>query len=177
MSAIISECEKYRYALTRSNSNPSDSQWSSIVFLMLNPSTADDVKPDPTVTRLKGFIDAWGVNGLIVVNLFAFRASKPKVMLAAHKEGIDIIGPKNDAFIRELCAFKNVVCAWGANAHAQDRVEHVLKLLDEVGAQTWCMGVNDDGSPKHPLYLKGDTQLQPYPAPVTSTDNPNSDLF
>lgn len=128
-------------------------------FLMLNPSTADEDSPDPTVARCIGFARSFGYDRLTVVNLFALRATDPKVMLAH----ADPIGPRNDYHIdRAIEMSALVVCAWGNHGKHRDRARRVADRLAAWGIPLHCLGTNADGSPKHPLYLKANTRPQPW---------------
>lgn len=151
MSAVISDCSNYRYVLEREKgSNP-------LVFLMLNPSTADASLDDPTIRRCRRFAFDNGYTGIVVVNLFAFRATKPKDLFSAN----DPVGPLNELYISEQTIQKDVCCAWGANAPT-DRVQAVKNVLAYSDANTLCLGVTKNGSPRHPLYVKADQKLVKY---------------
>lgn len=120
---------------------------------MLNPSTADAVKDDPTIRRVIGFARSWGCGSLQVLNLFAIRATDPRVMLAAD----DPVGPENDEHIaRELRAAKSedrfVLAAWGAHGGHRARDFHVMHRLVD-GVDWRCLGRTHQGHPKHPLYV------------------------
>jgi hypothetical protein len=129
------------------------------VFLMLNPSTADEAKPDPTVSRCIGFAERLGHATLTVVNLFALRATDPADMLR-HP---DPIGPDNDTHIGLACAdAARVICAWGNHGKHRGRARAVVAGLAAIGVRLSCLGTNRDGSPKHPLYLKSDSQPRPW---------------
>lgn len=151
--AIISPCGLYRYTLDRI--------WGPgtiALFAMLNPSTADAECNDPTIRRTISFAKREGCGGLSVVNLFAFRATKPKALLDAD----DPVGPENDNFIRiamNRCAGP-WIAAWGADKmiHYKGRALMVEKLL---GHRAMCLGKTKQGHPGHPLYVPGDTPLQP----------------
>lgn len=156
MSAVISACGRYRYVLGR----PSEvvcPEGAPAIFLMLNPSTADAEIDDPTIRRCRAFARQWGCAGLVVVNLYAFRSVSPKAMASAP----DPVGPLNDSYLRGACENQDVVCAWGRHGRPE-RIAEVIELLKSVRARTFCLGVNQDGSPKHPLYLKSGSALQPY---------------
>jgi hypothetical protein len=157
--AIISACGQYRYTLSRDSEN-----WATgapAVFLMLNPSTADAMIDDPTIRRCRKFSDRWGMNGIVVVNLYALRSTDP-AGLWEHK---DPVGPANDAYLLHIAhSAKQVICAWGANAR-QDRVEQVVQVLRAAGAKMLCLGVTKQGMPKHPLYIRGDQPLTEWIAP------------
>jgi hypothetical protein len=139
-------------------------------FIMLNPSTADANLDDPTIRRCIGFAKSWGCHGLLVVNLYALRAHNPRRLW----EASDPVGPKNDTYLenyidRALWLKWPLVAAWGANAKP-DRVAQVLALA-RCGAMPGeeslqALGVTKSGAPRHPLYLRADAVLAPWP--VTS---------
>lgn len=153
MSAEISPCGAYRYILTREID--CILRWNRpALFIMLNPSTADATKDDPTIRRCISFAERECCTSLTVVNLFALRATNPKELLN-HK---DPIGPFNDLRITEQIQRHKmgiIVAAWGAHPFAKDRAKEVM---DRFGP-FMCLGTNKDGSPKHPLYVKKDTPL------------------
>lgn len=155
--AVISECLNYRYSLSR---RWSDEQDNSIVFCMLNPSTADASIDDPTIKRCIGFGRIWGFSEIYVVNLYAFRTSKPKELWKSN----DPVGLENDKFLKELAGkYKNIVCAWGGNAK-NDRAIEVANILKESGANLWSFGVTQKGHPKHPLYIPEIQKLESWSA-------------
>lgn len=121
---------------------------------MLNPSTADANADDPTIRRCKRFAEDLGYTGLIVVNLYAFRATNPKALIFAE----DPVGPDNDTYIKALCAHRDVICAWGANA-GTDRVSAVVQLLKSVNASMYHLGLTKGGMPKHPLYISANQTM------------------
>ncbi len=144
--AVFSQCRKYRYSLSRIW----DPQFSKVLFIGLNPSTADEHHDDPTVRRCIGFARKWGFGGLILVNLFGYRSTNPAGLLKAN----DPVGPRNDKHILAGAgAATRVVIAWGTKGSLFARDQHVLSLLPNAH----CLGVTKDGHPKHPLYLAGDT--------------------
>lgn len=148
MSAVISDCGRYRYMLTR-GTGPR-----RLVFIMLNPSTADAETDDPTIRRCTGFAATLGYTGIIVLNLYAFRATQPAALWSQS----DPVGPSNDMYLPALAGDDTIVCAWGANAKP-DRVAHVAALLREAGARLMCLGTTKSGAPRHPLYVRGDQPL------------------
>lgn len=162
MNATISACGKYRYDLVRSIIQPNHTD-RPMLFIMLNPSTADGWVDDRTIRRCKNFAKREGCGQLIVVNLFAFRTPEPRV-LAIEPEPI---GSGNDLVITRWMTFvKNqgglIVCAWGAHPIARSRgydlKESSVGLFDLL-----CLGKTDDGSPRHPLYLTASAPLVPFP--------------
>lgn len=153
MGAVISECEKYRYVLTRKI--PQAVRWvKPCLFIMLNPSTADAELDDPTIRRCMGFAKEWLCTELTVVNIFALRATDPKELYQA----ADPIGPENDKHLWEQIDKHSVggviVAAWGAHKIAEERGNKIA----EIGLQ--CLGKTKNGSPRHPLYLKRDAALE-----------------
>lgn len=144
--ATFSECKRYRYRLWRRWLPSPAPVW---VFLMLNPSTADEAANDPTVERCERRARMGGAGALEVVNVFAWRSTDPHVLpyLA------DPVGrPENDRAIVEACkGAERVICGWGK--HAGDRGRYVLSILRAAGVRPLCLAVNKDGSPRHPLYV------------------------
>jgi hypothetical protein len=145
--AQFSRCRKWRYLLWR--------RWSEgpvANFLMLNPSTADEVKLDPSCTRARNYAEQWKFGALVVTNLFGWRATDPDDMKAA----LDPVGRGNDAAI--LAAARSaglVVCAWGNHGLHQDRAQRVLAHLKKAGVNLHILRLNGCGQPAHPLYLPG----------------------
>lgn len=147
--AVFSPCRCYRYTLFRDLGM----QGPQLTVVMLNPSTADAVKDDPTIRRVIGFAKSWGCGSVQVLNLFAIRATDPREMLAAD----DPVGPENDEHLtRELRMAKDdgrfVLAAWGSHGGHMSRDFQVThKLVD--GVDWRCLGRTHGGSPKHPLYV------------------------
>lgn len=151
MTAEFSPCGTYRYVLTRKTKCPF--RWvRRALFIMLNPSTADAIQDDPTIRRCISFAGREGCTDLTVVNLFALRATNPKE-LYGHP---DPVGPLNDIRLAEMIASHTfVIAAWGSHAFAKDRAKHII---DKFGPFL-CLGKTKDGSPRHPLYVKGNAEL------------------
>lgn len=150
--AVFSPDRDYRYLLWR--------RWEHnapyCLFIGLNPSTANERDDDPTIRRCKRFADDWGFGAVVMANLFALRATDPKVMLA-HSEPIGI---DNDVWLQDLARGAGViVCAWGANGGHQQRDGRVNILLQHYDLK--CLGTTKAGKPRHPLYIKADKQLEP----------------
>ena len=117
---------------------------------MLNPSTADEFKLDPTCARARSYAELWGYGGLIVTNVFGWRATDPNEMRAAK----DPVGPGNDAaIVRAAKEAGIVVCAWGNHGQFLDRSSAVRSLLNKNKIQLHTLRVNANGEPAHPLYL------------------------
>ena len=144
ISATAEMCGEYRYTLTRLW----DPALPMITFVLLNPSTADAVQPDPTLRRCVSFAKREGYGGMVILNLYAFRTKDPKVMMAA----ADPVGPDNDRVLAGVMG--TVVAAWGTNADPA-RVSRVLALLPRLHA----LGITKNGHPRHPLYVRADAPL------------------
>jgi hypothetical protein len=123
MAAAISKCEKYRYLLVRELSQ----QLGCAIFIVLNPSTADSQKDDPTIHKCMGFAEKWGYGQLRVINLFAYRATSPKDMLAA-----DPVGEENKYWVDQTLRKNDgiVICAWGANGGFMEQDLEMMDWLD-----------------------------------------------
>ncbi len=146
--ADLSPCGLYRYRLWR----VWDRAHPTMLFIGLNPSTADAEQDDPTVRRCIGFAREWGYGGIEVANLFAFRATDPGKLLTA----ADPVGPDNDAWLERLRAGSPAaVAAWGANPLAHSRAKAFGAALRPLA----CLGVTKDGAPRHPLYVRKGTPL------------------
>ena len=146
--ALFSPCRRYRYLLWR--------RWSSappLVFVCLNPSTADEQNNDPTNRRTIGFARALGFGGMVMANLYAYRATQPKDLFRA----MDPVGADNDQILAALGnAGLTLVAGWGNHGHRPERLAQIRSLSFSA------LRVNGTGAPAHPLYLPKDLGLQPY---------------
>ncbi len=135
-----------------------------VVFVMLNPSTADAKIDDATIRRCMGFAFAWRFRELMVVNLFGWRATDPDELLAA----ADPAGPENRRAILSVCRGGTLhVAAWGHIAgRLSGTAEEVAGVLKEKGYNLKCLGVTKDGQPRHPLMLK--KSAKPVDWPIAS---------
>ncbi len=130
---------------------------SHLVVIGLNPSTATEDVDDPTIRRCIGFAKAWGRDGLVMLNLFPFRATDPQAMKAATMTRETLA--RNDAAISAVAdAVGSVLVAWGDDGEHLGQAARVLRLLDTVDATAWCLAVNKSGHPRHPLYVRADCQ-------------------
>ena len=146
--AVLSPTGLYRYSLTRSWSQV---ELTRVLWVMLNPSTADAELDDPTIRRCIGFSKTWGFDSLEVVNLFAMRATNPAELRMCP----DPVGSLNDLHIAAAVACADlVVAAWGAHPLATERAKAVLPLLGEPV----CLGRTKSGAPRHPLYVRADAE-------------------
>ena len=151
--AHFSRCGRYRYALERTFSGAGGD--SSVLLVMLNPSTADAEQDDPTIRRCQGFARRLGAERLLVGNLYAWRATRPKDLFAA----TDPVGPANDRWLRSLARRADrIIVAWGAHAPVA-RSEAVSRLLARCGKPLLALGSTAAGQPRHPLYLRSDSPL------------------
>ena len=145
--AVFSACENYRYTLWRI--------WGGnglVQFIGLNPSTADHERSDPTVTRCINFARRWGYGGLVMTNIFAFRATHPRDM----KSSGSPIGRDNDEALKVTRSYcTEAVAAWGVHGTFWGREEQVANLL--LGRRLVSLGETKAGHPRHPLYIPADT--------------------
>lgn len=174
--AVVSADELFRYRLDR--------VWGDgppLVFVMLNPSTADGTEDDPTVRRCMGYARREGCSSLVVVNLFAWRATKPADLWAAmaeherpgakahpHPSGGEVAERiMLGAFLEARdAAGGRVVAGWGtpkggwlSTTRHRDRARWAVGQAQRVGVPLWCLGRTKDGSPRHPLYVRRDAEL------------------
>lgn len=167
--ARFSPCGRYRYALDVAL--PLSLEWQGgtqqrrwLGFVMLNPSTADEVKLDPTLRRCADFATRWGFQGMRIRNLFALRSTDPRELARVE----DPEGPDNPAAIHELVEREHnvgkIVVAWGAWGAERERIfsAGVVAMLRAHEVELFCLGRTADGSPRHPLYVRADTVAQPY---------------
>jgi hypothetical protein len=154
--AVYSDCERYRYLLTRTW----DTTGKRALFIMLNPSTATEVQNDPTVERCERRARTLGFGAFRVCNIFAWRDTDPKKMRAA----ADPVGPENDAAILDSTRWADrIVCAWGSHGAHLDRGAKMEALLRETGLPLYHLGLTQAGQPKHPLYISYDRQPELWP--------------
>ncbi len=153
--AVYSDCECYRYSLTRIW----DVAGRKALFVMLNPSTATEVQNDPTVERCERRARALGFGAFQVTNIFAWRDTDPRKMRAA----IDPVGPENDAAILAGVNWADqIVAAWGTHGAHLDRGPAVERLLRGTGRPLFHLGLTKNGHPKHPLYIAYTQQPEPW---------------
>jgi len=155
----------YRYRLTR--------RWSrnlapdKVLFVMLNPSTADGEQDDPTIRKCVGFAKRWGFGALEVVNLFAHRVTDPRDLLKAARAGVDVVGPKNqEAVYQASWGAEAIVAAWGRHGSLLDQCSRVIDWLPKRflirPLVVDCLGLTANGQPRHPLMVPYETRLQTF---------------
>ena len=149
--ATFSDCRKYRYGLSRTWNGKKK----TILFIGLNPSTANEKIDDPTIRRCINYAQNWGYGSLLMVNLFAYRATMPSEL----KNVKNPIGNDNDLQIIELSKKADIaVAAWGNEGTLLNRDKEVKKILPNL----MCLKINKSGQPSHPLYQKKDLKLINY---------------
>lgn len=154
--ADVSPDGRYRYMLWR--------QWGhrpSVLWIMLNPSTAGVERDDPTIRRCTAFAKRWECDGIVVANLFAMRATNPKEL----RGGLDPCGHRNQHVLEQLLKYgvhQHRVVAWGAGGgkFARRQADRFWEWFGRFGFT--CLGETRDGEPRHPLYLPADARLRPY---------------
>jgi hypothetical protein len=159
--ARFSPCGTWRYCLERAW----DADRPRLVFILLNPSTADERMLDPTVAGCLARAADGGYGSLRVLNLFALRATDP----AALRRAADPVGPGNDAALREGCAGlgagDRVICGWGNHGAHLGRSARVLGALRAAGLALHHLGLTLKGEPRHPLYVRRALAAQPWTPP------------
>jgi hypothetical protein len=144
--AVYSDCETYRYSLTR----VWDPAGQRVMFVMLNPSKATEVQNDPTIERCERRARALGFGGFCATNIFALRETDPKLMRAA----ADPEGPDNqDLILAGMDWADTVICAWGTHGSHRDQGPRIERLLRGRGKPLYHLGLSKHGHPKHPLYI------------------------
>jgi hypothetical protein len=157
--AHLSDCYSYRYRLWREwdRSRP------TLAFLMLNPSTGDHLIDDPTITRCM----ARAINGkygrLEIANLFALRATDPGELLT-HADLLGPAGTADGAVLDAMDRASMVICAWGSHSAAAPRAAELMRIIQMAGMcnKLYHLGLNKNGSPKHPLYIAASTRPKPF---------------
>lgn len=144
--AEISLCNTYRYFLQRTWDRDINNKM--MTFIMLNPSKADALKDDPTIRKCVMLAKKENCSGIYVINLFALRSSQPKDLYIHNNP----VGPDNDYWIDEITKkSKIIVVAWGNDGNLLNRDIEVCEKLKSLGLNLYCLGLNKNGSPKHPL--------------------------
>ena len=148
--ARFSADRRYRYQLTRRVGFGDR----TVAFLMLNPSTPDEVVNDRTVRRCINYANAWGYGWLIVTNVSPLRATDPREMLAAGPEPEEVRRENDRAILEASSIAELVVAAYGVDGAAEGRDERAVSLLTDAEVTVMCLGLTKEGSPRHPLYLR-----------------------
>lgn len=157
--AAFSPDYRYRYALWRDTGALGAE--GTVLFVGLNPSTADETADDPTIRRCIRFARDWGYARLAMANAYAFRSTDPAGLADAE----DPVGPENDAWLQKLAGgCEERIAAWGASEHlTAEREERLLHIL--TYGRSWginnCLGQTQKLRPLHPLYLRASTRPRP----------------
>ena len=150
-SALLSPCGQYRYWLKR--------RWGTgqpLVWVMLNPSTADAEKDDATIRRVRNFTKREGYPGFVVVNIYAFRATYPKDL----RKAPDPVGPNNLEHVSQQVADRRVVVAWGNNWYPLPSAYKIAEAVVYCARSVYCLGRTKQKQPCHPVRLSKDTPLE-----------------
>ncbi|WP_425099898.1 DUF1643 domain-containing protein [Tropicibacter sp. S64] len=141
--ALYSPCETYRYGLAR----VWDAALPGVLFVMLNPSTADEHRNDPTIERCQRRAQAMGCGAVRIANLFAFRATRPEDL----RRAADPVGPQNEGLLRAWSgAAALTVAAWGVHGTFLGQAARIAPLLQ---GDVRHLGLTKGGHPRHPLYV------------------------
>jgi hypothetical protein len=154
--AIFNEDRTRRYALWRAGYLCPENTGKTVLFIMLNPSIADERRLDPTVRRCYNYARRWGYGRVLIGNLYSKVSTNPR--------GLDSLDFKTyelrnaDSLIQMANSSQTIVAAWGTNADHTVAADYCWTLCRDIE----CLGRNKDGSPKHPLYLRNDQKLEDY---------------
>lgn len=169
MSAIISDCGRYRYRLERDLPRTIDGRDKpTVAWIMVNPSTADARTDDATIRKVLGFSARGGFGRIIVGNIFAFRSTD---IGGLRRKPETAVGPENDAHLVDIIHEADaVVFAWGASGKLPYELRNYwrspAKIAENLGATPLCLGVCADGHPKHPLMVAYEQPFVPWSAPA-----------
>ena len=169
---IFSPCRKYRYTLWREwgcdlfEGDGVNRDRGFVQFIGLNPSTADETKDDPTIRRCIGFSRDWGYGAMVMTNIFAFRATDPEMMKACDSPETPDLSLENRHHIMNLAREAGIViAAWGKHGKHMGLGADTLLCFKQNGLKIHHLGLNGDGTPKHPLYLKATTKPTEFDKP------------
>lgn len=144
--AVYSDCERYRYSLSRAW----DPAGRRLLYVMLNPSKATEIQNDPTIERCERRARALGFGGFQVTNIFAWRETKPQLL----RKAADPVGPDNDKIMTDGArAADCVIAAWGTHGAYLNRGAEVIQMLAVLEVPLYHLGLSKEGHPKHPLYI------------------------
>lgn len=156
--AHIDASGDYRYKLWRYWADLNKEEH-PLIFILLNPSTADVNIDDATVRKCVGFAKWNGFNGIVIYNIYAFRATNPDTLRVTNYPE----GGRNDLTLAEISPDSTVIAGWGSHPQARERAAEVMQMHTQINFS--CLGINKDGSPKHPLYLPYDSKIVDYKVP------------
>lgn len=167
MTAVISTCGRYRYRLERvMNRDPrvTIAKPRTVLWVMLNPSTADADTDDPTIRKCRGFSTRWGFQRMLVGNLFAYRETMPERLWRAREALEDIIGPETNARLAVMAAEADqVIYAWGNQAEWwPERADEVARTIRRINPEVYILGYTASGQPMHPGRIAYATERCPW---------------
>lgn len=161
--AQFSDCGRYRQSLTR-DWTPKDADPRAVLFIGMNPSVADESTSDPTCHRELMFARDWGFTRYLKGNVLDWRATSPKDI--PHDPGLACSTDNIPALVEMAMDAEMIVLAYGKlHNRFAPLVHEALSAVAATGQPLKCLGLNKDGSAKHPLYLRKDTALQEFPTP------------
>ncbi len=156
---IFSTDRRHRYTLWRQWHDMIEPAAGFVQFIGLNPSTADEVQDDPTVRKCIRFAARWKFTAMCMTNIFAYRATDPRVMKSAK----DPVGQLNDRMLLATAKHADVVVAcWGNHGAYLNRDLHVMKLLEPYASKVFALRVTQAQQPEHPCYLSYNHKLTEY---------------
>lgn len=159
--AVYSDCERYRYLLTR---DWTEGAGRRLLYVMLNPSKATELANDPTIERCERRARALGYGAIGIVNLFGWRETSPALL----RKAADPIGPDNDAVLADALDWTDhVLAAWGVHGDLGQRGAAMTALLAQSKTPTFSLGLTKAGHPRHPLYVSYATPLSPWSPALT----------
>ena len=148
--ADFSSNRKHRFALWRAW----DESKPEVMFIGLNPSTANEEKNDPTIRKVIKFAVNWGYGSVTMLNLFTYVTTYPEELKTCKnpllQADVTLISYARDA--------DKIIFAWGNFKEAQERAKQVIAMFPNA----YCLVKNKDGSPRHPLYVPGNTEPVPF---------------
>lgn len=165
-SAELSQCGLYRWTLHRSWIKPGALQ-KMVCWIMMNPSTADAQKDDPTTRMIQGITTRWGYNSLVVVNLFPFRSSSPyecckhfENSWTVKSDAADALQYNKKIIVKTVAVADLIVAAWGnlSYPHWHKWSREIMNAVHQSSPVLHCLGKNASGEPKHPL-SRGDHRI------------------
>jgi hypothetical protein len=160
VSAIFNADRTHRFILIRGYADVP-----YVLFIGLNPSDAAEDEEDPTTTRLNNFVRAWGYDAWRIVNLSSYVSSDPG-KLRNHQQDVVTLAQENWHLVQAIHDATLIVPCWGAGVHhlgkeqAERRVQQVLTMCGGHEHKLRCLGRTTEGHPRHPLFMRADTQLE-----------------
>lgn len=153
--AVFDQHRAYRFVLWRFwNDAP------RVLFVGLNPSTADEYSDDPTLKRCCTFAENWGYGGIYLCNLFSYRATEPEDLIVAKAGALHAANIPAITMATKLVVM--TIAAWGDGVELDKGWKIVAGHIKNIISPSMCFGLTQKGNPKHPLYLPGESKLMDY---------------